>query len=236
MVEWQPKEVAWIADEYVAGEIAGVVVRFHGLGNGALRQEPDPWEAELAALGALVVWPYYGPWSWMNREARAMVDALIPAVYRAYNLGDDVPLILTGDSMGGSSALLYARYTIHHPVACFANCPVGDMTYHFRERPDLPRTMYHAFGSYTCTMQEALEEHSPLHQAAQMPDIDYLIVHGDEDTAVNEAIHADRLVAAMRARELRVTYRTVPGMGHCGPLPSDVSAEIMAFMRRALRN
>ena len=45
----------------------------------------------------------------------------------------------------------------------------------------------------------------------------YLIVHGEEDRAVGKAEHSDKLVAAMRPRDLNVDYREQPGMGHCGP-------------------
>ena len=67
------KEVAWIGDEHVRGKIKGVVLSFHGLGGG-LKDGPGTEELEWAAAGGLVVYPYYGPWAWMNRQARAMVD------------------------------------------------------------------------------------------------------------------------------------------------------------------
>lgn len=236
MVNFRPKEVAWIGDEQVKGETNGVVVVFHGLGATEMKQEPTPAEEPWAAAGALLVYPYYGPWSWMNREARAMVDALIGEVYREYQLDPQrVPLLLAGGSMGGGSALLYARYSIHPLAACYANCPVCDLPYHFTERPDLPRTMYHAFGAYGGDMHALLVEHSPLHQADHLPDIDYLIVHGDADPAVKKAAHSDRLVQAMRARGLRVDYQEIPGMGHCGPLPEETTAVINAHVLRALR-
>jgi dipeptidyl aminopeptidase/acylaminoacyl peptidase len=235
MVKFRPKEVAWIGDEGVKGDITGVIVSFHGLGFGGMKEGPSPEEERWAAEGALCVFPYYGPWSWMNRQARAMVDTLIGEIYAEYHLDPTrVPLLLAGGSMGGCSALLYARYSVHPLAACFANCPVCDLTYHFDERPDLPRTMYYAFGSYEGEMQALLEEHSPLHQVAHMPDIDYLIVHGTDDTAVAKAAHSDRMVPAMRARGLRVDYQEIPGMGHCGPLPEETSALIDAHMRRAL--
>jgi dipeptidyl aminopeptidase/acylaminoacyl peptidase len=83
-------------------------------------------------------------------------------------------------------------------------------------------------------MEAALEEQSPLHQVAGMPDIPYLIVHGDQDTAVNKARHSDRLVAAMRARGLRVNYIEVPGMGH-GAIPEDIQAQIHTWLTGGYR-
>ncbi len=235
MVNFQPKDVAWIGDDCVRGEITGVIVVFHGLGDGRLKKESDLREIPWAAAGALLVYPYYGPWSWMNREARAMMDALLAKVYADYQLDPrHIPLILVGDSMGGGSALLYARYSPHPLAACYANCPAVDIPYHFTERPDLPRTMYHAFGAYDGDMHELMVEHSPLHQVEHLPDIAYLIVHGDADPAVKKSAHSDRLVAAMRARHLRVDYREIPGMGHCGPMPDDLVADVNAFILRAI--
>jgi dipeptidyl aminopeptidase/acylaminoacyl peptidase len=95
--------------------------------------------------------------------------------------------------------------------------------------------MYHAFGAYGDDMHALLVEHSPLHQVDHLPDIDYLIVHGDADPAVNKAAHSDRLVHAMRARGLRVDYQEIPGMGHCGPLPEETTAVINGHILRALR-
>ena len=231
-MNWNIKDIAWVGDGCVKGGIKSVVVSFHGLGAPELKKKAEPWEQELADLGALVIMPYYGPWSWMNREARAMVDELITRAYREYRLdAKEVPLVLTGGSMGGCSALLYARYTPHPLTAVYANCPVCDVTYHFRERDDLPRTMYCAFSSYEGEIEERLIEHSPLHQVDHLPDVNYMIVHGGADSAVNKARHSDRMVAAMQARAMRVEYIEVPGMGHCGPFPTDVTKRSYEFMR-----
>jgi dipeptidyl aminopeptidase/acylaminoacyl peptidase len=236
MPHWHdPHDVAWLGDQLLTGPITGVVLTFHGLGGTGLKEGPDPFDEELSALGALAVYPYYGPWSWMNREARAFVDDLIEAIYREHGLDPArVPLVLTGGSMGGYSALMCARYTRHHPVACYANCPATDLAYHFGERPDLPRTIYNALGAYDGVWEDLLAEHSPLRQVVGLPDIDYLIVHGEEDPAVLKSAHSDPQVAAMRARGLRVEYLEVPGMGHCGPLPPEVSQRIHEFLERAL--
>lgn len=58
-----------------------------------------------------MVFPYYGPWSWMNRQARSFVDELVDAVYARYSLPTGTPLICTGSSMGGCTGLLHTRHT-----------------------------------------------------------------------------------------------------------------------------
>jgi dipeptidyl aminopeptidase/acylaminoacyl peptidase len=183
----------------------------------------------------LVVYPYYGPWAWMNREARAMVDDLVDAVYAAYRLPGRTPLICTGGSMGGQASLLYARYAKRAVRACLANCPVCDLKFHFHERADLPPTIRHAMLGYAGSFHSLLAEHSPLHQVAAMPDIPYLIIHGGKDRAVAKARHSDKMVAALRRRKLKVEYIEVPGMGHCGPMPLKVLQREVEFVVEAMR-
>jgi len=228
------RQVAWIGDEWVKGPIRGVVLSFHGLGAPGVKTQPSTEELGWAQAGGLVVFPYYGPWSWMNRQARSLVDETVDAVYATFKLSKRIPLISTGGSMGGCSALLYTRYAKRPVSACFANFPVCDTAFHFSERPDLPRTFHSAFVGYKGTLKTLLAEHSPLAQVPAMPDIPYLVVHGDKDTSVGKARHSDRFVAAMRRRKLNVEYIEVPGMGHGGPVPVDVIRREVDFVAGAL--
>ncbi len=208
-------DVAFIGDNYVKGPIRAVVLSFHGLGYGAEKKTPDTDELELAARGALCVFPYYGPWSWMNRGARSLVDEIVARAYREFALDDSVPLILRGGSMGGHAALNYARYSKRRPAAVACNCPVADPKFHSTERTDLPRTFLYAYGMSGQTMREAFFENSPVEQAADMPRVPYLIIHGTEDKAVNKAAHSDVFVARMKAEGHDIEYVEAPGMGHC---------------------
>ena len=228
------KAMAWIGDKFVVGPITGVIVTFHGLGDPGLKSVPTYEENEWASAGGLVVMPYPGSWSWMNRNARALVDELIDAIYTHYNLDASVPLILTGGSMGGFCSLLYARYSKHPIKACQALYPVCDLKHHFSERPDLPRTIYHAFYGYEGEMDALFREHSPLDQVPGLPRVPYLIVHGDADQSVNKAAHSDKMVRAMREQGLEVEYIEVPGMGHHAPLFFDVYRRTIDFVKEKL--
>lgn len=227
-------EVAWVGRELVKGKIRGVVLSFHGLGGG-LKTAATTEDRAWAACGGLAVYPYYGPWAWMNRGARAMVDELVDAIYVAYRLPARTPLISTGGSMGGQASLLYTRYAKHPVAACLANCPVCDLKYHFHERPDLPPTIRHALFGYSGKFENLLAEHSPLAQVAAMPDIPYRIIHAGQDKAVAKSRHSDPMVAAMRRRGLKVDYVEIPDMGHCGPLPLDVIEGNVEFVAKAMR-
>jgi dipeptidyl aminopeptidase/acylaminoacyl peptidase len=210
-------KVAFLGGNHLRGPVRGIVLRFSGLGATALKGEADPMEMEWGDAGGLVVLPYYDPWAWMNPATRAFVDELVDGVRARYKLDPATPVIATGGSMGGHAALAYSMFTRHKVAGCMALCPVCDLAYHYTERPDLPRTLHQAFGSYG-DIQAALEANSPCHQIERLPDIPYLIVHGAQDQSVAKARHSDKLVAALRARGLKVNYWEQPGMGHCQPL------------------
>jgi dipeptidyl aminopeptidase/acylaminoacyl peptidase len=216
------KQVAWVGEEWLRGPIRGVVVWLHGLGYAEMKDLPSTEQLGWAQRGGLVVMPYYGPWCWMNRNARKFVDDVVDAVYKEYGLGDDVPLISTGGSMGGYSSLIYARYSRRPLAACLASCPVCDIRASYNERPDVPRTILYAFRGYAEDLESVFTEHCPIEQVPQMQDIPYLIVHGAEDVAVAKRLHSDPMVAAMRRRRMNVEYIEVPGMGHGGPVPVEV--------------
>ncbi len=228
------KEIAWVGDDYLEGKAKGIVLSFHGLGGG-LKTAPSIEELEWARCGGLVVYPYYGPWAWMNRQARAMVDELLESVIDVYGLPCNLPVICTGGSMGGHASLLYTRYAKGRVSACLANCPVCDLKYHFHERPDLPPTIRHALRGYPEDLNTLLAEHSPLSQVAAMPNIPYLIIHGAKDKAVSKSDHSDKLVAAMRKQKLDVNYIEVSEMGHCGPLPLNVIRQEVEFVATAMK-
>jgi dipeptidyl aminopeptidase/acylaminoacyl peptidase len=208
-------DTAFIGSSFVKGEIRAVILRFHGLGAGGLKTGLDADELQMAGQGGLIVYPYYGPWSWMNRNARMLTDEIVEKVYKEFSLDDTVPLIITGGSMGGHAALNYARYSKRKPAAVVCNCPVTDPRYHFSERPDLPRTFIHAYGFDGISLEEAFIENSPLEQAEKMPRVPYFIIHGDADKAVNKAAHSDKFVRRMIETGHKVEYIEAPGMEHC---------------------
>lgn len=207
-------DVAFVGGDYVVGPVRAVVLTFHGLGCTWERHLPDPDELELAAHGALCVFPYYGPWSWMNANSRRLVDEIVERAYAEYSLSADVPLIIRGGSMGGHAALNYARYSRRPPAAVACNYPVTDPEFHATERSDLPRTFLLAYGMDGRPIEEVFNENSPLKQAAAMPRIPYLIVHGTQDTAVSKAAHSDVFVKRMRELGHQVEYIEVEGMPH----------------------
>ncbi len=188
---------------------------FLGLGADIMFEEDTDVCRQYAEQGILYLIPYYNPWAWMNKQTVDYTDELVDVLFNEYGLIEDLPIVSTGGSMGGLSALVYAAYAKRTPVACVVNCPVCDLPYHFNERADLPRTLYSAFGTYNGTMEEALRSASPLDIAEKMPKTaKYYIFHCEEDDAVNKQKHSDRYVKKM-SDLYDVEYYSVPNRGHC---------------------
>ena len=230
----EARQMAWIFDS-IPGPYRGVMVSFHGLNNTKLRAAPSSEERMLAKKGYLIIHPYCGPWHWMNRQAREMVDEIVDAVYEEYGIPDSVPLVTMGGSMGGFCAILYTRYARRPVSACVANCPVTDIKYHFTERPDLPRTFRCAYWGYDNTFEESMTEHNPMDQVREIPDIHFFIMQTSGDRSVSKAHHSDRFVKAMRKSGHRnVVYKEIEGGKHCGPIPAEIQKEKRDFLLRVL--
>lgn len=225
------RQVAWIGDALLSSDIRGVVVEFHGMNHTEWKTEVKDSERQLAADGLLSVFPYSGPWSWMNRRTRRLTDLILDAIWREFDLPDNVPLIIRGGSMGGCAALLYTRYTSRRVVACHALYPVCDLHALLRLRPELACTFQYAFADYDEPLHQILDEQSPLAQIQALPDIPYQIVQGNRDREVDKATQADAMVPAMRAAGLDVEYLEIDGFGHEAPTPQ-IETLLVDFVRR----
>lgn len=222
------RQFAYCNDQSCKQPIRGIVLSFLGLGGALMYEDDTPDGRFYAEHGMLYMVPYTNPWSWMNRDAVATTDKLVDVLFKTFALPDDTPVISTGGSMGGQSALVYMAYARRTPTACAVNCPVCDLPYHYTERNDLPRTLHSAFGGYDMPLEDALKTASPLHLVEQLPQVPYCFFHCEEDLAVNKAMHSDRLVAAMDGK-FDVTYYAVPNRGHCD-LPEEDQRKFHEFI------
>ena len=195
--------------------IRGIVLDFFGLGNTNMFFEDTDAGREWGERGILLVVPYNNPWAWMNPQAIRTTDEILDVLFDALGLPADLPIVSTGGSMGGMSAIVYMAYAKRTPAACVANCPVCDLPYHFTERPDLPRTLYSAFWHEDGEITDVLPRFSPLHLVGRLPRVPYRIFHCEEDRAVNIGQHSERFVAAMEAAGYDIALTRVPERGHC---------------------
>ncbi|MGM9646622.1 MAG: alpha/beta hydrolase family protein [Eubacteriales bacterium] len=200
--------------DLLKGAPRAVVLFFSGLGTSIMHDEPPAEARYYARQGILYVYPYNNPWAWMNRQAIDYTDALTDAVAKRYRLSETIPLIVTGNSMGGLSAMVYALYGKRSPVGCAVNCPVCDLPLFYRSHDFAPRTLHSAFWNEEGDFEEILQSRSPLHLADRLPVMDYHIFQGDSDQRVPRELHADRLVEALTGRGIHCTYDVIPGGTH----------------------
>lgn len=209
------KKFAYVNDSICKQPVKGIVISFFGLGGMAM-YDHDFTEGEFyAEQGILYVVPYNNPWAWMNDQAVAYTDEIIDVLIKQYDLAETIPIVSTGGSMGGQSALVYTAKAKRTPVACVANCPVCDVVYHFTERNDLPRTLYSSLFHVSGTMEDGLKSISPLHLIDQMPRVKYHIFHCENDMDVNIEAHSKKFVSELEKRQYDVTFDVVKGRGHC---------------------
>ena len=211
---------AYINFDAVKEPVRGVVVEFIGLGGNGMYTEDTARGKRFGEMGFYYVLPYLNPWNWMNDQAVRTTDCILDGLVRLH--GEILPVISTGGSMGGQSALVYSAKSRHPVVACVANCPVCDLPFHYTERVDLPRTLVSAFGDKVTRdmpLYDVLKTASPLHlaQSGRMPDIEYTIFHCTADEAVNKQDHSDRFVPVLRKHLQKgfADYIAVPDRGHC---------------------
>lgn len=207
-----------------------IVLEFHGLGasKAAVLREAGAYEAferEFAEKNVLTVFPYYGFWSWMTDRAAKYVDMIIEAIGRITGIDPhSVPIISTGTSMGGLSAILYSKKAAITPKACFASCPVIDLVA-FSAHPNVPgyiRTVYATLASDN--IGDAIREHSPYHVVPYLPKIPYYIVYGGKDMAVFPELHARKFKVRMEEYGHDITVIEAPESGHIYPYayPKDI--------------
>lgn len=226
---------AYVNDRICRQPIKGIVLSFFGLNSSTMYDADTPEGIAYGEKGILYVVPYNNPWAWMNRQAVAYTDSVIDVLTDHYHLPEKLPIVSTGGSMGGLSALVYTRYAKRTPVACVANCPVCDLVFHYGERPDLPRTLYSAFYSYDGSIEQALQTASPLHLVPEMPRAAYHVFHCDEDKAVNIHAHSEKFISAMREQGHSISFDVVNGRGHCD-LTEEMKRLFMQYCVDAVEN
>lgn len=191
-----------------------------GIYNGAF----DLWNRELASRQAIYICPEYRGGSWMGPAAEADLGEIIRLVRENYDVDE---LILTGGSMGGTSALIFAS---RHPGSVdgvIALCPATD-----------PAAMFSAFSdqflvSYGGSPQEVperYEERRSRDRASILARIPIAVVHGTDDVVI-PVEHSRVLVERLRDEKARILYLEMSGGDHDAPLDISVS-ELFDFVCR----
>ena len=215
------------------------VLEFPGLGGGSclggcmdLAPYNGPLSAVFAEHGILQAYAFPGPWSWMNRGAVRMVNALVDAIREKYGFTEATPWAVMGGSMGGLGALIY---TASHrgdpariPTACLAHCPCVDAPDRVNCKPAITRTFFRAVADYEMPIAEALKTISPIHRLEDMPHIPYHIINDLADELF-PAEQMDEYVEKLLGNGHDVTYHRLEGCTH-GVLTAEEWDNIRGFL------
>lgn len=193
---------------------------------GALREEcrQRGWE---------YITPFYGGNTWMGPAAEQGLAELIMQVRKRL---PEVPLYLSGGSMGGSSALVFAIRRPELIDGVLARCPAADIEAYYAwaraaNNPTLQNIAAAIRLHYTIEGRDLalqLAARSALRHAARLT-MPVHIVHGTADATI-PIDGSQRLVAELRRLHHRLYYHEIPGGEHDAPILTVDWAQALDFL------
>ena len=222
-------------------KVKGIILEFPGLGGNSclgglmeLGTYDDEFAAKCAEVGIVLVYMFSGPWSWMNKGAVKMTDAVVDAIIDKYKLSKDVPISVCGGSMGGLGAIIYSIETKHKIMSCAAACPCVDVLDRYNCNPSFARTFIRAVADYDMAVEDALKTISPMHRVDDMRKIPYFIVNCCADEIFPET-QLDSYVETLNDKGYCVEYRKMPGKKH-GEFVPEIKEELKEFVYSYTKN
>lgn len=207
-------DYAFLNEDTLKLPVRGICVCFHGYTD-ATMYEKSPWEAEyLGKNGIAWVFPYYSVWAWMSENSQIFNEQVLNAVYDRLGVDENVPLIISGGSMGGMTALNYLIRGKRRATACALNCAVTDLNRIFEDKRDFRRAMLSAHIEKDGEPGEIFRTYSPVCFAEQLPQIPYFLVYGEADTYFAQT-QMPPFAELMKKHGLEHTLFLEKGMAHC---------------------
>ena len=194
--------------------VRAVCVNFHGYTDATIFEKSNDVARVLGEAGILFVFPYYSVWAWMSRSSREFIEQVLDAAYDRLSLDETVPLIVSGGSMGGLTALNYLIYGKRRAIGCALNCPVSDMKGIFDDKWDIRRAILSAHILEDAPLSDVLMRYSPVYFADKLPKIPYFLIYGDKDPYFFETQMPPFIE---RLESLNVDFKLIKqaGMLHC---------------------
>ena len=200
--------------------VKGIVVEFPGLGGSSCLggsidrgSYSTPYTMDFGRQGILCVYIFPGPWSWGNKGAVRIADAIVLALAEKYQLEEAFPLAVCGGSMGGLGTLNYAADSQFTVRIAAAACPCVDAMEQMYCNPDFPRTYICAVAGYDMELEDALKEISPLYRVSDMPKTSYFICSNGTDQYFPQA-QCDTYVEKLVQAGHTVEYHAQPNTTH----------------------
>lgn len=194
-----------------------LVVYFHSLGHGpdevtTLRAGAESLVSFLMRRGVILASPSYRGDSWLNPAATADVSQVIHAVQARWPIG---PVVLSGYSMGGTAALIYAILAPHDVTlgglvaANYASDVAGLWTE--GKNAQVKESIRTAYGGSPDQQPAVYDERSVLgnliHLPAQMP----IALYASYSDSMIPVAQQTRLRDALALRGNPMLYVVIPG-------------------------
>lgn len=207
-------DYAFVNEDTLVRPLRGICVCFHGYTDATMYEKSDAFARTLGEKGVAWVFPYYSVWAWMSRNSQEFNEQVLDAVYERLGADESVPLIVSGGSMGGLTALNYLIYGKRKAIGCALNCPVTDMNKIFADQRDFRRAILSAHIEKDASLEEIMKTYSPVCFAESLPHIPYFFVFGQADTYFFNT-QMPPMIEKLRQYKIKHTLLTVPGMKHC---------------------
>lgn len=193
--------------------VKAVCVCFHGFTDDTVYEKSPRQASELGSKGIAWVYPYFSVWAWYSDNSRKFNEQVLDAVYGKLNLSDDIPLIISGGSMGGMTAFMYCIDGKRKPKACAMNCPVTNVRAHFENNFYIRRAIMDAHIDKETDMLAFTESISPVYRIADFPDIPVFSLFGGKDSCITEKEYIP-FIEKMKIKNMETVISEE--MEHCG--------------------
>lgn len=208
-------DYAFLNEDSLQKPVKGVCIYFHGYTDGTRYKESPILGQKLGEQGIAWVFSYHSVWAWMSETSQQYCEQVLDAVYERLGIDESVPLVVTGGSMGGMTALNYLIHGKRKAIACAANCPVLSVKGYFEKSSETRAAILSAHIEKEGELMEILADLSPIYFTEKLPKIPYFFVFGKKDPtpAINEHIEELKEKLSKNAIHYKVEFREE--MEHC---------------------
>lgn len=207
-------DYAFVNEDTLTGAVRAVCVCFHGYTDATMLTQSNELAAALGRAGIAFLFPYYSVWGWMGSNAQLFIEQCIDAAYDRLGLDDGVPLLVTGGSMGGLTALNYAVIGKRRICGCAAVCAVADITSCYNNIPDMRRAILSAHIEKEGDLLEITDRFSPVNFADRLPKVPYFLLYGAKDSFFT-GVQLPEFIKALDSAGVEYELLVHPDMGHC---------------------
>ena len=225
----------------LAGKPKAIVLEFPGLGGGSclggsldIGRYEGEYAESLAAEDILLVYMFSGPWSWMQKGSVRVSDLVVDALLEKYSLPGDTPICVSGGSMGGHGAIMYAAESRHRKKICSiaAACPCLDLTNCVFADPTFPRAFVLGVADQPRPLKAGLKKSSPAYRIDDLLKVPYFVACDGADQFF-DADEMEEFFKKLSARGAEVTFRKMEGLAH-GAFTREVRDEFTEFVKKSV--